>query len=72
MLAKYQRATTVFLLAAILSTKFTARPRAASKVLIINDVCIAAQWELVMTVNSRLLNQLQECNNQIIHRIIIV
>jgi len=49
MLAKYQRATTVFPLAAILSMKFTARLRAASKVLIINDVCVAAQWELVIT-----------------------
>jgi len=58
MLAKYQHATTVFPLATILSTKFTARLRAASKVLIINDVCIAAQWELVITVNSRSLNQL--------------
>lgn len=51
-------ATTVSPLAAILSTKFTARLRAASKVPIINDICMAAQWELVITVNSRSLNQL--------------
>lgn len=62
------RATTVFPLAAILSTKFTARLRAASKVPIINDICMAAQWELVITVNSRSLNQLWEHNNQIIRR----